>query len=396
MGCYNISSLIKIMQEGLAETQENTGRMLLYPVAMQAQVDITGKMITNLVKRNNDVHSDIKNALTRPDVIVKAEAAIIRDLVPKLNKLLIDDTCIRIIGLMRSDNSVPQAVVYRMENHYRDGRINEFFTHAILYALSRDNLSHEQEIKEKDLFFIEEANFTCPLSGTKLYKRIKGETVRRYRIVHIYPDDLPRSKQAAFDKIQPIPANPDSGDNLIALCPDCAEAYLLNPTAEEYANLLQRKKEIVRIHKGKMAVSETRLEREIEDIVSAICKIGSSTQLKSFTSVVKVKEKIRPEFYALQQEMEDRVVKYYPFIEEKFSLLDGTSGVSFNVIRAEINSAYEQYEAAGMNQEEICDALSDWILSSIGIGSGYKTAGNIVVAFFIQLCDVFHPFVKNN
>ena len=47
MSSFNVSSLIRIMQEGLAETQENAGRMILNPVAQQVQVDVDGKMITN-------------------------------------------------------------------------------------------------------------------------------------------------------------------------------------------------------------------------------------------------------------------------------------------------------------------------------------------------------------
>ena len=391
MSEYNVSSLIKIMQEGLAETQENAGRMILDPVAQQVQVDVDGKMITNLVKRRRDVHTEIKNALTRPEVVAKAEAAIIKDVVPKISKILIDDICTKILNVLRGDKSVPAKVVTRMQKYYDDDKYNEFYTQAILYSLSRDNLSHDQEMKDTDLFFIEEANYKCPLSGTKLYKRVKGEMVRKYHIIQIYPDDLTREQAERFNKIKPAPANLDSGDNMIALCPDCAEAYLQNPTPEEYAQLLQKKKEIVRIHNGRIVASGTQLEKEIEDIVRAIIGIDKTTQLKPFTEAVKVKEKIRSEFFALQQEMEDRVVKYYPFIEEKFSALDGINGVSFNVIRSEVNSVYEKYEAAGMNQEEICDELSDWILDSFGFGRSHKTAGNIVVSFFIQLCDVFHP-----
>lgn len=392
MSDYNVSSLIKIMQGGLAETQENAGRMILDPIAHQVQVDVDGKMITNLVRRKRDVHTEIKNALTRPEVVAKAEEKIVKDVVPKISKILIDDICTMILNLLRGDKSVPSKVVTRMQKYYDDDKYNEFYTQAILYALSRDNLSHDEEMNDTDIFYIEEANYKCPLSGTKLYKRVKGEMVRKYRIVQIYPDDLIREQAAEFNKIKSAPTNFDSGENLIALCPDCAEAYLQNPTLEEYVKLLQKKKEIVRIHNGRIAASGTQLEKEIEDIVRAIIGINKTTQLKPFTQAVKVKEKIQPEFFALQQEMEDRVVKYYPFIEEKFSALDGINGASFNVIRSEVNSVYEKYEAAGMNQEEICDELSDWLLDSFGFGSSHKTAGNIVVSFFIQLCDIFHPF----
>ena len=391
MSVYNVSFLIKTMQEGLAETQENAGRMILDPVAVQVNVDVPGKMITNLVKRNKDVHPKIKNALTKPEVIAKAEEAIAKDVVPKISSILIDDICTRILNTLRGDKSVPAKVTKRLQGYYDNDQYNEFFSQAILYALSRDNLAEEQETSDNDIFLIEEANYSCPLTGEKLYKKVKGETLRKYRIVQIYPDDLTPEQSLEFDKIKPAPANYDSVDNLIALCPDCAAAYIHNPTPQEYERLLQKKNEIVRIHAGKIAASGSDLEKEIVEIIKAVIGINKRTQLKRFSDPVKVKDKIRPEFYALQQEMEDRVVKYYPFIEEKFSALDGINGASFNVIRSEVNVVYQKLEAAGMNQEEICDELSNWILESFSFGSSHKTAGYIVVSFFIQLCDVFRP-----
>lgn len=76
MSDYNVSSLIKIMQEGLAETQENAGRMILDPVAQQVQVDVDGKMITNLVKRKET--SIRKKALTRLKVVAKMEDRVVK------------------------------------------------------------------------------------------------------------------------------------------------------------------------------------------------------------------------------------------------------------------------------------------------------------------------------
>ena len=77
---------------------------------------------------------------------------------------------------------------------------------------------------------------------------------------------------------------------------------------------------------------------------------------------------------------------------ERFSLFDGVNGVSFNIIRAEVNAVYKKLEAIGLDQEEICDELSNWFLDSFGFGKSHRTAAYIVVSFFIQLCDVFEPF----
>lgn len=392
MNDYNISSIIKIMQEGLAETQENAGRMIINPVAQQIDVDVTGKMVTNLVKCKKDVQMDIKNALTRQDVCDKAAEIIKEQVVPKISRVLIDDICVKILNLLRDDKSVPAKTVRRMQKYYDEDQYGEFFAQTILYSLSRNNLSSTQETTQDDIILIEEANYKCPISGEKLYKKVKGERLARYRIVQIYPDDLTPDQVIAFEKVEPAPRNLDSLDNQIALCPDCAEEYLHNPTPEEYEKLLQKKKEIVRIHTGRMAAFEMNLEGEIEDIIRAVIGINKETKLKSFTEPVKITEKIHPDFYVLQQEMEDRVVKFYSFIEERFSLFDGVNGVSFNIIRAEVNAVYKKLEAIGLDQEEICDELSNWFLDSFGFGKSHRTAAYIVVSFFIQLCDVFEPF----
>ena len=367
MNDYNISSIIKIMQEGLAETQENAGRMIINPVAQQIDVDVTGKMVTNLVKCKKDVQMDIKNALTRQDVCDKAAEIIKEQVVPKISRVLIDDICVKILNLLRDDKSVPAKTVRRMQKYYDEDQYGEFFAQTILYSLSRNNLSSTQETTQDDI-------------------------LARYRIVQIYPDDLTPDQVIAFEKVEPAPRNLDSLDNQIALCPDCAEEYLHNPTPEEYEKLLQKKKEIVRIHTGRMAAFEMNLEGEIEDIIRAVIGINKETKLKSFTEPVKITEKIHPDFYVLQQEMEDRVVKFYSFIEERFSLFDGVNGVSFNIIRAEVNAVYKKLEAIGLDQEEICDELSNWFLDSFGFGKSHRTAAYIVVSFFIQLCDVFEPF----
>lgn len=62
MSEYIASTIIKILQAEFATGQEEAGRLLLEPVATQdiASVDVTSKMVTNLVKRSADVHSAIK------------------------------------------------------------------------------------------------------------------------------------------------------------------------------------------------------------------------------------------------------------------------------------------------------------------------------------------------
>jgi len=69
--------------------------------------------------------------------------------------------------------------------------------------------------------------------------------------------------------------------------------------------------------------------------------------------------------------------------------LDGVEGNSFNVIRSEITACYEKLEGAHLSQEEICEEMATWILDKTGMGTQHKTAGKIIVSFFVQNCSIF-------
>lgn len=117
MRIYNASSLIKLMQTGFAETQEETGRLLLNTVVevsgMQAN-NITGKTITKLVKRTAEVAADIRSFANQPDFIEKAKPYVSSTIIPRINDLLIHDMCVGILDIMREDTSVPDEMVNRL------------------------------------------------------------------------------------------------------------------------------------------------------------------------------------------------------------------------------------------------------------------------------------------
>ena len=154
MESYNISFLIQTMQAGLAQSQENTGRIILNPIAEQVRLDVTPKLVTNLVKQYKDVNSDFKNALTRKDVLEKARTDIIKDVFPRINPLLIDDICKNILDRMHADKSVPSKMKKRFQAYIDNDKYEDFFVDAILYALSRDNLVGDPESGDNDYYLI--------------------------------------------------------------------------------------------------------------------------------------------------------------------------------------------------------------------------------------------------
>ena len=47
-------------------------------------------------------------------------------------------------------------------------------------------------------------------------------------------------------------------------------------------------------------------------------------------------------------------------------------------------------EKSGMSQPDIIEYLSEWIRNKTNLGTESKTACSVVVAFFIQNCEVFY------
>ena len=104
---------------------------------------------------------------------------------------------------------------------------------------------------------------------------------------------------------------------------------------------------------------------------------------------MKIKEKILPENFVLEESVHDDVVKYYPFIQEQFSLLDGSENATFEIIRSEVETCYQKYAREGLDQNTIYAELSEWLLQVNGLGAAYRGAANILISFFVQNCAVF-------
>lgn len=391
MSEYNISFLIKEMQFCMGESQNEAGKLLLNTVAIHESVNVNvdDKMVTNLVKRKNEVHEAIQSAINNKDVIAYAKEKVKELLEDHLSQLMQIQASFDILKRMRSDENVPGDLVDRLQKEHDTGDFVQFFTDAILYALGKRNTLPEYVVKSNDFYFLHEVHQTCPLCGKKLWKKNRGKILNRYRVVKIYPDDLDTEFEKKFNVIAPRPTDPLSVDNQIALCPDCAENYLLDPNEDTYKELLQKKGSLSRMMKEQEVSSESTIEAEIVDVIKAVSEVTSPGQLQPFHEVLSLDEKFTPENFNLKGTVEDWVNRYYSYVEQHFSI-DGTnSNAKYDVIRAEVNTIYLKYKDLGMNQQEICDEIADWMLSKNGLEDEYSTASHIVVAFFIQNCAIF-------
>ena len=139
--------------------------------------------------------------------------------------------------------------------------------------------SFSNTVEYQDAPLLAEANYECPLCHKKLVDSIKGQAVKKYRITQVFPAGLKEETAAEFAAVYPIPIKLDAPENLIALDEDCAERYLLSPTAEEYGKLHEIKTQLTKNYAAKLSVSDVQLEDDIRTILSALGTIKNASEL---------------------------------------------------------------------------------------------------------------------
>ena len=127
------------------------------------------------------------------------------------------------------------------------------------------------------------------------------------------------------------------------------------------------------------------LEEYIRVVLDALAQVDDSVQLVPLEyDAIHIDKKI-PDFI-LKNEIQIKVLQYYRYIESIFS----DSETDFDMIASEVKMSSMKLEKSGMPQSDIIEYLAEWIRNKTSLGTESKTACRIVVAFFIQNCEVFY------
>lgn len=397
MNELNISSYIQIMQSGFKthDKQESAGVFLLESINNQDYVaemgywtsNLSSKKISRLVSRDDPVPDGLRQASMQQAVIDATIEYFKNKVIPDLNPHLKDDTIDKIVRLISVDTSISDSKKKSLMAFHEAGDDITFLAEVFLYALNRPNKKQNNTVEYQDAPLLAEANYECPLCHKKLVDTIKGQAIKKYRITQIFPDGLGDDNMAEFVAIQPAPKRLDSPENLIALDTDCAEQYLLNPTADEYRILSEIKAQLAKNYAAKQAVNSVQLEDDIRTVLDALSTIRDASELVALEyDALRIDEKFAAENFILKNETQVQVVTYYRYIEKVFS----NSNADFDMIASEIKISSMKLEQAGLSQADVISQLSEWMRNKAGLGTDSRLACNIVVSFFIQNCEVFH------
>lgn len=247
-------------------------------------------------------------------------------------------------------------------------------------------------IPESDLHLLMETDHSCPLCGTPLIGQKNDCGLAKYRITRIVPNTVSEElKKELGSLISPV--DQSTSKNKIALCIPCNNKYTSNTTKDECLELLNIKEKLSRNSNALEALDKMYLEEQIEAVIRQIANASPEQLSDELTySAVRIKEKIKKSNVPLLMKVRGFVVPYYNFIKSVFSQLEREGKLIFDDVANDVQRSYRKLQASNLPQDEVYNQLVDWFNKKTNAQS--ELACEIIVAFFVQNCEVFHAIAQ--
>lgn len=395
MDVYNISEYITIVRRGLTESksQGKAGGLLLGQIGdlICPRVDFNDSKITRLVKHQKNVQDDVINFVSIKENHKYVVVAFRTNVENDFNPVTIGNVCHDLMTLINEDPKISSINKKELNDHYKSNDMSIFLAHALIHAVVRDNTLDNKNVSSNDIPYLTETNNHCPLCNKDLIKYSKDRKISYYEITKIFnnsfDDDIKKDLESAYA----TPKSLNSFENKIALCLDCYNVYRLDPTEETYKVLYEKKRSFEENSVIKNKLISVDVEKELYNIIHSLA-ILTKDDMAGITELTpkEIINKI-PDDYILKDDVTNWVLKYYKYIEKLFSDLDSTGINKFNVIASQVKLAFENLNSFGtLSQRQIFTRLSEWILDKIGYPKESINIVNILVAFFVQNCEVFY------
>lgn len=254
----------------------------------------------------------------------------------------------------------------------------------------------ELELKDEDrktitpnqnIVLINQVDSICPLCGKKLMYDKKNQKRKDYEVAHIYPLSPSPKEQLLLKDEDRLSENVNDLDNLIPLCPSCHTQFDKPRTVEEYRKLSAIKKKLINKDLDRQKWYDFKIENEIMQIVSSLNSASEKINCKISYDVKDVNNKMQLLSPLVSRRIRTNITQYFPFVKEQFALLEENSPSSSEMISMQIKTYFLSLKKDQRTDEDIYPSVVEWIYAKTQKTS--KEAAEIIVAFFIQNCEVF-------
>lgn len=246
---------------------------------------------------------------------------------------------------------------------------------------------------EKELLF-GQVDGICPLCAKMLTYLKSGTPQKQYDLAHVYPLNPSQEEiDLLKDEVQ-LSSDPNDLNNIMPLCLDCHNAFDKPRTVDEYKHLYNVKKKLIDDQKVMKLYGNYNISEEIGEIINTLSSqdLGESVSKLDY-SALNINNKLKPDFnQILKKHIESDATEYYNYIKALFANTEKVIPGKFDLIAGQIKTFYLNAKLETTDQERIFNKMSEWLHAKTQKGS--LEACKVIIAFFIQNCEVFEYVTK--
>lgn len=221
---------------------------------------------------------------------------------------------------------------------------------------------------------LSEANGSCIKCGKNLGAPNNGQPVDYGDIVYLLSD---RSEKQSYE-------------NAVVLCKTCI-AELPTITPETKNGLLETKHRLAQNAALLDIASKIPIEKQVEDVLREIARIDNPKKLiKLKMDPAAVDKKITE--YPLNIITKGYVTLYFYIVRDILARLEQEGKMDSSLFASEIKLRYQAVSKYASSQEAVNAVLVDSLYN--GIGQKYKSACEIIIAYFVARCEVFDEITQ--
>ena len=181
-------------------------------------------------------------------------------------------------------------------------------------------------------------------------------------------------------------------NNLLALCPRCHATYQLDDS-KAICKELRGVKTVLATHKQSVnLLDDLPLEKGIIGVIRRIKKLSEKDLFDASLDPKEIRQKISPaENMALYISVSGYVSTYFIRIREIMTNLDKSGEIDYDEIQDQMHALYKRLKKKSKSQIEIFNEISGKIHK---FTLQEDTYCQIVVAYFIQSCEVFDAITE--
>lgn len=241
--------------------------------------------------------------------------------------------------------------------------------------------------------FLREVNFHCPICGAPLQNSKQSKrALKLFEIAHIYPNRPTVEQYSTLEGLERLGENCEDFENKIALCLNCHRKQDFRTTQDDYLRLLEKKKKLLTESALDDATNTLGLEDEISEVVKNLAQISSEDLNNISFSIVRIENKFSKNEVLLKNKISDYIRYYYPFIREEFRRLECNDSFSFDALSSQMKSCFSKMDRLTSDKSLIFKNITHWIQQKTA--SDNSEACEIIVAFFVQNCEVFREVTE--